>query len=139
MRNKIAIVTKELFQVSLITYLVLLIVETIKVNFVSFFFNLNILLGLVLVSGIVMVLAEVEFENWRVFRKMTMNVDWDFLFSSLPTLDRKETLRKLTSHELNYTFVVSLLGAGVVYYKIQNLGTIAFFIALTIFIVIFLI
>ena len=58
MKNKIGIIGKELFEVSLMAYLILLVLESVKKGFVSNFFNLNVLLLLVLISGILMVLFE---------------------------------------------------------------------------------
>lgn len=55
---KIHLIAEEFFQFSLITYLLLLFTEAIKKGFVSFFFNPNILLTIVLVSGIIMVITD---------------------------------------------------------------------------------
>jgi hypothetical protein len=52
MKEKINIVITEVFHVSLITYVLFLLVEIVYEDFIRFFFNLNILLGIVLVSGI---------------------------------------------------------------------------------------
>jgi hypothetical protein len=57
-RTNIVIVARELFQTSLVTYLILVVAETLKEGFVSNFFNMNYLLGVVLTSGTAMVLAE---------------------------------------------------------------------------------
>jgi uncharacterized membrane protein len=54
---KIYIIAKEFFQYSLITYIILLLAETVKEGIVSYFFNLNILLALVIVSGFVMAIT----------------------------------------------------------------------------------
>lgn len=58
LRPYLYIFSKELFSASLLVYLVLLILETIKSGFVTFFFNINIILILVLISGIIMVVTE---------------------------------------------------------------------------------
>lgn len=77
-KEMLNIILTELFQISLITYLILLITETVKSSFVSEVFNLNILLGVVLISGIGKVLTEVENDNsvntftervWKLFFK----------------------------------------------------------------------
>jgi hypothetical protein len=52
------VVAKEFFQVSLVTYLLLTLAETLKEGFVSNFFNMNYLLVVVLVTGVGMVLTE---------------------------------------------------------------------------------
>jgi hypothetical protein len=56
----INVVTKEFFQVFLVTYLLLTLAETYREGFVSNFFNINYLLAVVLVSGLAMVLTETE-------------------------------------------------------------------------------
>lgn len=43
----------EIFQVGLLTYFLLFLLEYLQMGFVTFFFNLNILLGVVLVSGVI--------------------------------------------------------------------------------------
>ncbi len=57
-REKIYTIGREFFQVMLITYLVLVVTETIRPGTVSNFFNLNWLLGAVLIFGLAMVIAE---------------------------------------------------------------------------------
>jgi hypothetical protein len=56
--RSVYIVAREFFQVSLVTYLLLTLAETLKTGFVSNFFNLNYLLIIVLVTGVAMVLTE---------------------------------------------------------------------------------
>ena len=57
-KEHLNIVGREFFQVSLVTYLGLTLGETLRPGFVSNFFNLNYVLLVVLVSGVVMVLTE---------------------------------------------------------------------------------
>lgn len=52
MKEKISIIATELFHISLVTYVLFLMADIIREESVSFFFNLHILLGVVLVSGI---------------------------------------------------------------------------------------
>ncbi|MBW3538351.1 hypothetical protein KY386_02570 [Candidatus Parcubacteria bacterium] len=52
------IVAREFFQTALVTYLLLTLAETLREGFVSNFFNMNYLLLVVLVTGVVMVLTE---------------------------------------------------------------------------------
>jgi hypothetical protein len=52
MKIILKIICQEVFQVSLGGYLILLVAETIRSGFVSNFFDLNILLVVILVSGI---------------------------------------------------------------------------------------
>jgi hypothetical protein len=58
LKTGINIVGREFFQVFLVTYLLLTLAETFREGFVSNFFNMNWLLLVVLVSGIMMVLTE---------------------------------------------------------------------------------
>lgn len=52
------VAAREFFQVSLVTYLLLTLAETLRTGVVSNFFNLNYLLIVVVVSGAVMVVTE---------------------------------------------------------------------------------
>jgi len=54
----IHIVGKEFFQVALITYLILVVADTVRAGAVSNFFSLNILLIIVLITGSAMVITE---------------------------------------------------------------------------------
>jgi hypothetical protein len=102
---KVHLLSEEFFQYSLITYLILLLAETLKEGFVSFFFNLNILLVVVLVSGVVMVLTHNEH------------------------LEPEKTHHKIKTSDIEYTLVLATGGALLVYYKTKELGTIALVIA----------
>ncbi|MEK7570956.1 MAG: hypothetical protein AAB553_01665 [Patescibacteria group bacterium] len=55
------IISREVFLYSLLTYLILLIAETLKKDIVNFFFNLNILLVIVLLGGFLSVCTHHEF------------------------------------------------------------------------------
>jgi hypothetical protein len=79
--------------------------ETLKEGFVSFFFNLNILLVVVLVSGVIMVLTHNEH------------------------LEPEKTQQKIKHTDIEYTLVLAVGGALLVYYKTQELGTISYIIA----------
>lgn len=99
------LVAEEFFQYSLITYLILLFAETIKEGFVSFFFDLNILLVVVLLSGVIMVLTHHE------------------------ELERLRKPHKITGADIQNIFLFASGGALLVYYKTFELGNIAFVIA----------
>ena len=58
MKQAVNISSREFFQTSLVTYLLLTLAETLSEGFVSNFFNMNYLLLVVLVTGVVMVLTE---------------------------------------------------------------------------------
>jgi len=105
---RVHFITKEIFQYSLITYLILLLAETIKQGLVSFFFNLNILLAVVLISGIAMVLTH----NER-------------LDEALKTGQH----HKIKTSDVEYIILLSLGGALLVWYKTQDLGILAIVIS----------
>ena len=111
---KIHIIAQEIFQYSLITYLILQIAEIINQGFVSNFFNINILLILILVCGIIMVITNDE-----------NNI------SSQP--------QKITSTDIQNIVLMSFGGAFLVYVKTQNLGKISILISFITAIIIFLI
>lgn len=58
LQNKWFLASREVFQIALLTYMLFVVVETVLPGIVGNFFNMNYLLVLVLVSGIVMVLTE---------------------------------------------------------------------------------
>jgi hypothetical protein len=90
----LGIIAEEAFHVFLITYLFLLLVETIKPDFVSYFFNLNILLGVVLATGIVMAICTEEKE---AVVTQDVSVHW------------------------KYIATISIAGALLIYYKTEDL------------------
>ncbi|MDI6821515.1 MAG: LytR C-terminal domain-containing protein [Actinomycetota bacterium] len=85
---------------SLATYLILLLLETIKEGFVSFFFNLNILLVIVLVSGVI---------------------------AALTSREEKEEVRHevITLKELGFIIGLGILGAILIWYKTAGLGNLS--------------
>jgi hypothetical protein len=103
---KTHLVAEEFFQYSLITYLLLLFAETFKQGFVSFFFDPNILLVVVLISGVVMVLTHHE------------------------QLERLNKPHRITGSDIQNIILFSAGGAMLVFYKIRDIGTIAIGIAL---------
>lgn len=103
---KLAIIIDVIFQVSLITYLVMLLMETVKVGFVSNYFNLNLLLGVVFVSGVFMVLTG----------------DWYSRF--------KSQKKSITEKDIYYIISVSLGAGALIYYKTKELGKISIAISI---------
>lgn len=86
-RIKIHFIAKEIFQYSLLTYLILFLTEMIKQGLVSFFFNLNILLFIVLLSSIIMVLTnnerlEKELKSKDIFKLNILNVGYIIIFTA---------------------------------------------------------
>ncbi|HYK08036.1 MAG TPA: hypothetical protein VEW42_00880 [Candidatus Eisenbacteria bacterium] len=105
-RATIHVVVREFFQFAFVTYLLLLLLETIKSGFVSYFFNLNILLGVVLGSGALTALTQDKHEE-----------------------KEKPSQRNLGADIQNSIFLA--VGGGLlVFYKTQELGNISFAIAI---------
>jgi len=128
MKDNLQTISSEVFQYSLVFYLGLLIAETIKKGLVSEVFNLNILLGVVLVSGIIKVLTyDPDVENIGTYKGL-------IAFFRNPTLPKKH----ITSNDKTYIFVISFAGAALVYYKTQELGGISLILTLLTFIIIML-
>lgn len=105
---KIHLISKEFFQYSLVTYLILLLAETLKQGIVSFFFNLNILLGIVLISGVVMVLTH----NEKLDEKL-----------------KPEKKQKITAKDIEYIIILASGGAILVHFKTQDLGSVSIIIS----------
>jgi len=124
MKSTIGIIVTELFQVSLVTYLVLLLAENIVPGAVSDFFNLNILLALVVVSAVLMVLPVSE-KKWKDEKKMLQK----FLHLAFEEWDKEVERVKKSRFEWLYVFLVSYGGGALVYYKTRELGLIAVFLA----------
>lgn len=108
--QKLHIICEETFQISLAGYLILLLVETVKEGFVSNFFNLNILLGIILISGIGMAVLG----------------------------GKSQELTRTKENHLYWGFAFSIITACIVYYKIQNLGTFAIIISIASFLIVLL-
>src|SRR3990172_6315778 len=99
MKSTIGIIVTELFQVSLVTYLVLLLAENIVPGAVSDFFNLNILLALVVVSAVLMVLPVSE-KKWKDEKKMLQK----FLHLAFEEWDKEVERVKKSRFEWLYVF-----------------------------------
>jgi hypothetical protein len=110
-RQYLGIIAEQLFHISLVTYLMLLLAETIKEDFVDYFFNLNILLVVVAISGVMMSFFNTEKEQRSVINK---SIPWKFIFA------------------------VSFGGMLLVYYKTETLGGLSLLIALVTGVIIFL-
>lgn len=128
----------EIFQVSLVTYLILLIAETIKPGIVTYFFNLNILLVFVVSSGIIMVLTHYEEKN----RSFSQIKDWNwktmmqYVHQKEKEEEEKHKETKIRKWDWYYIFGVSLGGGLLVNYKISDLGGISLIITFATMIII---
>ncbi|MGH7204035.1 MAG: hypothetical protein ACREHC_06345 [Candidatus Levyibacteriota bacterium] len=106
---KLHVVSEQFFQYSLMTYLLLLLTETIKEGLVSFFFNLNILLGVVVLSGIVMITTHNEKYDVQIQTKKKPKILW---------------------WDILYTILLAFGGAVLVFIKTHDLGSLSLFISL---------
>ena|SRR6266700_2242071 len=111
---KINIIFNEIFQYMLVTYLILLLAETVQEGIVSYFFNLNILLGIILASGIIKVLTEdkeIEFKS-PVKRQVKIDIAWCVLLavgSSLLVIYETQDLGVIALAVGGITFIIVLL------------------------------
>src|SRR5260370_11358997 len=97
---RVHLIAQEFFQYSLITYLILLLAETLKEGFVSSFFNFNILLWIVLLRGVCMVVTN-------------------------PSVELPHTPKKLNGADVQNSIVFAVIGGAIVYIKTEELGSIA--------------
>lgn len=128
------IITKEIFQVSLITYLILLLAETVQEGFVSYFFNLNILLALVLVSGIIMTIT--HFEEIESLLPNASYLNWDYILHALNRNEKKSKQERLSQWEWIYILVISIASGLLVNYKTLDLEAISIYITIATMIIV---
>jgi Na+/citrate or Na+/malate symporter len=95
---------QEFFSTLLITYLLLLLAETIWEGRVSAFMNINYLLIIIIISGAISVLTEKEEEKTEQFELKTK----DYL----------------------YIVIMGIAGTFIVWYKIQELGMLSYLISI---------
>lgn len=103
---KIYLIAKEFFQFSLLTYLILLLTETLSEGFVSLFFNLNILLIVVLFCGIISLLT----------------------YNKTIILPQKKKINY--AKNIEYSIFLGISGGLLVFYKTSDLGPAALGIAI---------
>ena len=128
--SKIGIVINELFQVSLVTYLILHIWETLDSGAVSNVFNLNYLLGIVLISGILKVLP---------LAKRRIKSQWDIIDINFFSLTSQLHLPpSITENDFYYIILVGFGGGLLVFFKTQELGILSYIITAITIILIFL-
>lgn len=102
---KLHIIAEEFFQYSLVTYLFLLIAESLKEGLVSYFFNFNLLLFIVMLSGLIMALTD---------------------YKGINALKRR---RKITSQDIEHVFLLTVVGGLLALVRTSELGTNAVIIA----------
>lgn len=96
---------QELFSVMLVTYLLLLLLETIWEGFISLHLNLNQLLIIVIITGAIAVLTGKE--------------DYEI----------KKENESITTKDHIFIIGAGILGSGIIYYKIQETGWLSYVIS----------
>ncbi|HSX39316.1 MAG TPA: hypothetical protein VLI92_01875 [Candidatus Saccharimonadales bacterium] len=110
MRVKLGIFVKYLFETSLFLYIICIVLDLIKTGFVSNVFDLNILLAVVLVSGVLSALLGYE-EVTQIGKPTITDSNWYFIIG------------------------ISCIGAVVIFIKTMYLGNISYFITGATFII----
>ncbi|OGC50407.1 hypothetical protein A2716_04340 [candidate division WWE3 bacterium RIFCSPHIGHO2_01_FULL_40_23] len=105
MGKTLKLIFKELFNASLCIYLLALLAEVVREGIITNVFNLNILLMVVVVFGILTTLFKVEDE------------------------DLEQMDKKFTEKDLYLTIILSLGAGFLIYYKTASLGVISYFIS----------
>jgi hypothetical protein len=128
--SKTGIIVNELFQSSLITYLLLLLWDIIDKGAISNVINLNLLLAIVIISGIIKILPISQKKNldqWEI-------IDQNFWSLTLKVLKPKT----ISENEFYFIVIIGFSGGMLVYYKTASLGLIAIAIGVITTIIIFL-
>ena len=99
-----------MFEISLITYLVFLLLEELKEGFVSYNFDLNIVLYIVIVSGVLSVFAKED----PSIKLMARN---------------KEKPEKIRKIDWLFIFGLGVLGGFLIFYKTEEIGWISYVIS----------
>jgi len=94
-------VNRYFFQYSLITYLILLLIETVWEKRVSYHLNLNNLLIAVIISGIITVLSQEKSER------------------------EEKKVEKITKKDYIPISILGVMGALIVYYKTASIGNLS--------------
>ena len=100
-------VNQDIFGVSLSLYLIFVLLETIKEGFVSFFFNINYLLVIVLASGVITVLTGEE------------------------KAEEKPIVQKPAFKDFAIVIGFGILGTVLVWYQTARAGEIAYLLSIT--------
>jgi len=106
-------IIKEIFKVSLISYLLFYLVENFMTGYITDYFNLNILLIITIISGILTVAGEKE-------------------------VGEKEE-RRIKVKDYIFIIILGLVAAGLIFYNIKEIGKLAYLISIVSGIIIVLI
>src|SRR5688500_665350 len=112
MKSKFGIIIQELFQVSLATYLFLIVLETFRSGYVSNFFNPNYLLVVVLITGIFTVLP--------ISHKKNLD-QWDLIDMELESLLKQIKAKGITENNFYFILVLSIGGGIICFMEIRDI------------------
>ena len=96
-------IIEEIFRVSLISYLLFYLIDDFRKGFISDYFNLNILLGFTIISGIITVAWQKEEKERKI-----------------PKIQKKDYI---------FIVILGLISAGLIYYRIKEIGKLAYLIS----------
>jgi hypothetical protein len=99
---KVHIILEEFFGFSLVSYLILLLIENIKAGAVSSLFDMHILLAIVILSGIGMIVTFTPYNE--------------------------KSTEKIVSADIQNFLFLTIISGLLVYYNTQDLGSLAFII-----------
>ena len=91
----------EIFKISLLSYLVFYLIEDFFPGFVSGFFSMNILLGIVVGSGVFTVISQKEESKEG---------------------EGKEVKNKIRARDIVFIVILSIIAGGLIYLKTKDLG-----------------
>ena len=91
----------DIFKISLLSYLVFYLIEDFFPGFVSGFFNMNILLGIVVGSGVFTVISQKEESKEG---------------------EGKEAKNKIRARDIVFIVILSIIAGGLIYIKTKDLG-----------------
>ena len=91
----------EIFKISLLSYLVFYLIEDFFPGFVTNFFSMNILLGIVAGSGVFTVISQKEESKEG---------------------EGKEAKNKIRARDIVFIVILSIIAGGLIYIKTKDLG-----------------
>jgi len=97
----------EIFQASLLVYLIILLVENFQKAIISDFINLNWLLGIIIISGILMIFLSKKEDNEQEI--VNNPVNW---------------------RDYSLIFILAIISAVLILMKIKDLGWLAWVISI---------
>jgi len=91
----------EIFKISLLSYLLFYLIEDFFPGFVSSFFSMNILLGIVVGSGVFTVISQKE---------------------EIQEGEKKEAKNNIRARDIVFIVILSIIAGGLIYLKTKDLG-----------------